>query len=105
MKRILQSLRHALLERCKNITATDSSIIFSSTTLIFFHEYCKLILSPAFVITLLRGYMAPEYRSMGLVSPKADVFSLGILILEIVTGHENSTKVDFIEHVRISDNL
>ncbi|XP_066339281.1 uncharacterized protein [Miscanthus floridulus] len=44
------------------------------------------------------GYMAPEY-SIGVVTRKADIFSLGILILEIVTGQDNSTKVDFIEHV------
>lgn len=45
------------------------------------------------------GYMAPEYRDMGEVSRKVDIFSLGILILEIVTGQDNSTKVDFIDHV------
>lgn len=49
--------------------------------------------------------MAPEYLDTGVVSRKADIFSLGILILEIVTGEQNSTKVDFIEHVRTSDYL
>lgn len=53
-------------------------------------------------VYLLRGYMAPEYRNMGTVSTKADIFSLGILILEIVTGQDNTTKVDFVEHVRVS---
>jgi serine/threonine protein kinase len=32
------------------------------------------------------GYMAPEYLEKGEISSKADIFSLGILILEVVTG-------------------
>uniref|UniRef100_A0A0D9XZG0 Protein kinase domain-containing protein n=1 Tax=Leersia perrieri TaxID=77586 RepID=A0A0D9XZG0_9ORYZ len=36
------------------------------------------------------GYMAPEYASEGLFSVKSDVFSFGVLILEIVSGKRNS---------------
>ncbi|KAD2393985.1 hypothetical protein E3N88_40962 [Mikania micrantha] len=32
------------------------------------------------------GYMAPEYRIHGYLSTKADVYSFGVLILEIITG-------------------
>ena len=32
-----------------------------------------------------RGYMAPEYAVLGQLSVKLDVYSLGVLILEIVT--------------------
>lgn len=35
------------------------------------------------------GYMAPEYLLQGVVSPKADIFSLGVIIIEIITGHRN----------------
>ncbi|KAJ9566112.1 hypothetical protein OSB04_002078 [Centaurea solstitialis] len=35
------------------------------------------------------GYMAPEYIMHGQFSVKSDVFSFGVLILEIVTGHRN----------------
>ncbi|KAJ0101131.1 hypothetical protein Patl1_04477 [Pistacia atlantica] len=35
------------------------------------------------------GYMAPEYATDGLFSVKSDVFSFGILMLEIVSGSKN----------------
>ena len=36
------------------------------------------------------GYMAPEYAMHGQFSVKSNVFSFGVLILEIVSGHKNS---------------
>ncbi|XP_061352572.1 cysteine-rich receptor-like protein kinase 25 [Gastrolobium bilobum] len=38
------------------------------------------------------GYMSPEYAMLGQFSVKSDVFSFGVIILEIVTGKRN---VDF----------
>ncbi|XP_071716109.1 cysteine-rich receptor-like protein kinase 29 [Rutidosis leptorrhynchoides] len=35
------------------------------------------------------GYMAPEYVMQGQFSVKSDVFSFGVLVLEIVTGQKN----------------
>ncbi|KAF7822815.1 G-type lectin S-receptor-like serine/threonine-protein kinase [Senna tora] len=35
------------------------------------------------------GYMAPEYAADGLYSVKSDVFSYGILVLEIICGKKN----------------
>ncbi|KAI9198809.1 hypothetical protein LWI28_022438 [Acer negundo] len=35
------------------------------------------------------GYMSPEYAMDGLFSVKSDVFSFGVLVLEIVSGKKN----------------
>ncbi|KAI3688572.1 hypothetical protein L2E82_46229 [Cichorium intybus] len=35
------------------------------------------------------GYMSPEYAMDGIFSVKSDVFSFGVLVLEIVTGKKN----------------
>ncbi|CAI0460703.1 unnamed protein product [Linum tenue] len=40
------------------------------------------------------GYMAPEYAVRGRYSTKSDVFSFGILVLEIITGTKNSSFQD-----------
>ncbi|KAG8377171.1 hypothetical protein BUALT_Bualt08G0000300 [Buddleja alternifolia] len=34
------------------------------------------------------GYMAPEYIENGLITPKLDVFALGVVILELLSGKE-----------------
>lgn len=36
------------------------------------------------------GYMAPEYLAHGQLTEKADVYSFGVLMLEIVTGRQNN---------------
>ncbi|KOM49462.1 hypothetical protein LR48_Vigan08g028900 [Vigna angularis] len=36
------------------------------------------------------GYMAPEYAMEGLLSVKSDVFSFGVIVLEIICGRKNS---------------
>ncbi|KAH9779318.1 putative leucine-rich repeat receptor-like serine/threonine-protein kinase [Citrus sinensis] len=40
------------------------------------------------------GYMAPEYAMRGHLTEKADVYSFGIVALEIVSGRSNVTKED-----------
>ncbi|MQM22503.1 hypothetical protein Taro_055556 [Colocasia esculenta] len=40
------------------------------------------------------GYMAPEYAMRGRFSNKSDVFSFGVLVLEILTGQRNCTFSD-----------
>ncbi|KAK9165620.1 hypothetical protein Scep_000811 [Stephania cephalantha] len=35
-----------------------------------------------------KGYMAPEYLEYGIITPKLDVYSLGVVMLELITGKE-----------------
>lgn len=42
-----------------------------------------------FRISGTHGYMAPEYAMHGYLSVKTDVFSFGVLVLEIVSGRKN----------------
>lgn len=37
------------------------------------------------------GYMAPEYLMHGNLSKKADVFSFGVVVLELISGQKNSS--------------
>ncbi|KAL7598912.1 hypothetical protein Lser_V15G22935 [Lactuca serriola] len=37
------------------------------------------------------GYMSPEYAMRGVFSIKSDIFSFGVLILEIISGRRNSS--------------
>ncbi|RDY08667.1 Cysteine-rich receptor-like protein kinase 3, partial [Mucuna pruriens] len=39
------------------------------------------------------GYMAPEYVVRGKLSEKADVYSFGVLVIEIVSGKRNSSFI------------
>ncbi|KAM1266207.1 hypothetical protein ACFX15_035285 [Malus domestica] len=38
-----------------------------------------------------RGYMSPEYAMEGIFSIKSDVFSFGVLMLEIISGRKNNS--------------
>lgn len=40
------------------------------------------------------GYMAPEYAMDGQISIKSDVFSFGVLVLEIIAGRRNRGSYD-----------
>nr|CAD1832814.1 unnamed protein product [Ananas comosus var. bracteatus] len=45
------------------------------------------------------GYMSPEYASEGLFSIKSDVFSFGVLLLEIVSGKRNAGYHQYGNHL------
>lgn len=40
--------------------------------------------------SVCRGYMAPEYALSGRLTEKADVYSFGVLMLEIISGRSSS---------------
>jgi serine/threonine protein kinase len=35
------------------------------------------------------GYMSPEYAMDGVFSMKSDIYSFGVLVIEIITGKRN----------------
>lgn len=55
--------------------------------------------------------MAPEYAIHGYLSVKTDVFSFGILVLEIISGRKNHDKLlgvekyDLLNYVSIIPSL
>lgn len=54
----------------------------------FFSFFCKF--------EFLRGYLSPEYAVSGHLTRKSDVYSYGVLVLEIISGR---SVVDFhLEH-------
>jgi len=48
------------------------------------------------------GYLAPEYVLLGQLSDKVDVFSFGILCLEVLSGRPNIDKTRPLEEVYLS---
>ena len=55
-----------------------------------------------FLVMACSGYMSPEYAMHGEFSVKSDVYSLGVLVLEIINGKKNS---DFYESEGAEDLL
>lgn len=57
------------------------------------------------------GYMAPEYLMHGHLSEKADVFSFGVVVLELISGEKNSKfnrdpeSRNLLEWVRYQDHF
>ena len=78
-----------LLERSKY---TLTSYI-TSTTLFF-----KLLL---ICDGFCSGYMSPEYAGHGKFSIKSDVFSFGVLVLEIVSGKRNQGFCHLDDHLNL----
>lgn len=40
------------------------------------------------------GYLSPEYAYCGHVSTKSDMYSFGVIVLEIVTGRRNNRSLE-----------
>ncbi|XP_039139965.1 receptor-like serine/threonine-protein kinase SD1-8 isoform X1 [Dioscorea cayenensis subsp. rotundata] len=51
------------------------------------------------------GYMSPEYAMDGIFSQKSDVFSFGVLVLEIITGKKNRGVYLAAPHTNLLDHV
>ncbi|CAN6272052.1 unnamed protein product [Urochloa humidicola] len=49
------------------------------------------------------GYMAPEYATRGCLTRKADVYSYGVVVLEIVSGRSNINSMSSEEYLHLLD--
>jgi serine/threonine protein kinase len=70
---------------------------FTKIIILIFHVTrfgCVLLLK-------FSGYMSPEYALKGRFSEKSDVFSFGVLLLEIVSGRRNSSFYDDEEDISL----
>lgn len=56
-------------------------------------------------ITGTHGYMAPEYVSGGVISPKLDVFAFGVILLEILSGKEPVSFQANVAHTQMKKSL
>ncbi|GJX25620.1 G-type lectin S-receptor-like serine/threonine-protein kinase [Tanacetum coccineum] len=54
-----------------------------------YHFPCKSVKQVGIVV--FSGYMPPEYLIGGTFSVKSDIFSFGVLVLEIISGKKNSS--------------
>lgn len=51
-------------------------------------------LNPYVLTTEIQGFMSPEYAIEGRFSKESDIFSFGVLLLEIVSGKKNTSFHD-----------
>jgi serine/threonine protein kinase len=52
---------------------------------------------------MCRGYASPEYAKDGEMTPKCDVFSFGVVLLEIISGRRNNAAPSVISQVSTHD--
>lgn len=67
------------------------------------HTYIELSLGNLISLCYCSGYMSPEYALQGRFSVKSDIYSFGVLLLEIITGqnYRDGPSSNLIGHVSI----
>ena len=74
--------------------AAEPRKLHPTTNIICFLSMVSIILAASQTLDVYcRGYMAPEYIDRGIISKKADIFSLGVIIVEIITGHRDYPNI------------
>lgn len=61
---------------------------------ILFIYYDKKLIELFVHVNAVSGYMAPEYLYHGEISARTDIYSLGLIILEITTREKNSSSTN-----------
>ena len=80
---------------CSLITLLITSLIKSRPFLqVDVAHISENSISNAFYLLIVSGYMSPEYAMDGLFSEKSDVFSFGVIILEVISGKKNIAFFD-----------
>jgi serine/threonine protein kinase len=64
------------------------------------HIICIFTPVLLFRFLLCRGYCAPEYLFHGKISFKLDIYSLGVIITEIVTGNREEPNNAIVSYAR-----
>ena len=72
------------------------ALIESYYELIHFTRYAssaivKIYLLVTILLCPLSGYISPEYAFDGVCSVKSDIFSFGVLVLEIISGKRTTS--------------
>jgi hypothetical protein len=64
-----------------------------SRSIFFSRTFCWTLISNKHAsYQIYRGYLSPEYATRGQLTEKLDIYSFGVLVLEIVSGRRN---IDF----------
>lgn len=66
--------------------------MYDSVFQLEYNIHYKLLIGFVFDFMFCSGYMSLEYAMYGHLSDRADVYSFGIVILEIVSGRRNNTR-------------
>lgn len=72
------------------ISGSYNNIIIMNLSTFFVEISSRFYLHVSDFLYVDSGYMSPEYALDGYVSTKSDVFSFGVVLLEIISGKRNT---------------